>query len=152
MKKHCLLAVFSFATCLQAMSQDQLKPDSLQELYNKKKKTAKTLIISGSIGLGASIAMGVVAMAQVTEDVLVPIATLQGDIDENAGEGAAIASTVFFIGGAALLTAGLITNGKANKMQREGLVYLKPQAPPVALPGKNLPQQGFGIGVRLGRR
>lgn len=150
MKRSWLFAIVWLFISVQCLAQGEVKPDSAQQAYEQKKKTAKGMIIGGGVCLGASVALGVVAMAQVTEEVFVSPWTDQ-NINENAGEGAAIASTVLFIGGAALLTAGLIINGKANRMQRQGAVSLQPAAPPLYLAGRSVKQNGFSLAVRLGK-
>lgn len=150
MKKNLLcigLALFAFSMIHAQDSATRPNPD---EAYLKKKKTAKGLIIGGGVSLGASVALGVVAMAQVTEEVFVSPWTDQ-NFNENAGEGAAIASTVLFIGGAAMLTAGLIINGNANRMKREGAVTINPGAPPLLLAGRSFGQHGLSLRVKLGR-
>lgn len=151
MKKSWLLAVIWLATSLHSMAQEQMSADSLQQAYEKKKKTAKTLMIAGGVSMGAGIAMGVVAIAQVSTEVLVPVMTLQGNVNENAGEGAAIASAILGLGGTAMLVTGLIMNGHANNMRPAGTVYLRPVAPPIVAPGCHLPQSGITLGIRLSR-
>lgn len=151
MKKTGFLAILWLIASLHCLAQEQVTTDSLQQAYNKKKKTARTLMIAGGAGMGAGLVMGVIAMAQVTEEVFVPVVTLQGNVNENAGEGAAIACVVLGLGGTAMLVAGLITNGHANNMKRDGMVYLRPVAPPIVAPGIRLPQSGFTVGIRLAR-
>jgi hypothetical protein len=150
MKKYWLLAPLCALTCLQCLGQELTKTDSLQQSYEKKKKNANTLMLAGGISMGAGLAMGVVAAAQATEELFVSPWTDQ-NINENAGEGAAIAGAVLFWGGAALLTAGIITNGKANKMKREQLVFIKPVSPPIQLPKGSIQQQGISLSIRLSR-
>lgn len=91
MKKTWLLATLRIIASMHGVA--QIATDSLQPAYDKKMKNAKTLLIA----VGASVTMALIALAQVTEEVLCRQLPFQGDVNENAGADAAIASTVYFI-------------------------------------------------------
>jgi hypothetical protein len=119
--------------------------------HEKMRTTGNTLKIVGGVAmLGGLIAMTAGANEAVGSS-LSNVLTRQ-PVDENAGEGAAIAGGILFFGGVALLITGIVKTSKAKKMKAAAVVRFQPYAPPMKLtPKATIPQNGFTIGISIGK-
>ena len=119
--------------------------------YEKMRTTGNTLKIVGGVAmLGGLIAMTAganEAMGSSLSNVL-----SRQPVDENASQGAAIAGTVLFFGGIGMLVTGIVKTSKAKKMKAAAMVRFQPFAPPLLInPKATIGQQGFSLGIPLGR-
>jgi hypothetical protein len=119
--------------------------------HEKMRTTGNTLKIVGGVSmLGGLIAMTAGANEAVGSS-LSNVLTRQ-PVDQNAGEGAAIAGGILFFGGVALLITGIVKTSKAKKMKAAAMVRFQPYAPPLFFnPKATIAQQGFSLGIPLGR-
>lgn len=147
---------FCVAVCLLASSICSIAQDSLattkspEDIYHAKKKTAKGLIIGGSVAMGAGTILLMVATAQTTADVVYVMTLNEPQYTESANTNATIGA-VLFVGGTGALIAGLITNGKANKMKPKGVTFSN-SVPPVQIGMAQIPQAGISAYFPIGKR
>jgi hypothetical protein len=146
---------FCVAICLLAFAVSSFGQDSLastktpEDIYHAKKRTAKNLIIGGSVGMGAGAILLMVATAQATADVVYVMTLNEPQYTESANTNATVGAVLFF-GGTGVLIAGLITNGKANKMKPKGVTFSN-TAPPVQIGMAQIPQAGFTVKIPIGK-
>ncbi len=107
-------------------------------------------MIAGGAGMAAGITMIVVGFNQ-SSLVTINWGEEPAPESNHEGEGLMAAGGILFAGGTVALICGIVKNSKANKMKNEGLVYLRPTAPPVSIANANMQQQGITIGFRLNR-
>ncbi len=134
-----------------SFSQDSINPKlQEQDIYLAKKKAAKGMIIGGSVSMGVGIvAFGVSAAVATAEVVPVMFGAEPQNMEE--AETGAVIGTVLFFGGTGVLIAGLITNGKANKMLN-GNMTIRNDIIPVNIGNSQVAQPSISVQWRLPSR
>lgn len=147
----CVGAFIALFCSNYSFSQDSLSPTmQKQDSYLAKKKAAKGMIIGGSVSMGIGlIALGVSAVVATAEVIPVAFGAEPQNMEE--AETGAIIGTVLFFGGTGVLIAGLITNGKANKI-RDGKITIINQVPPLKMGNTQVIQTGIGLRWQLPSR
>jgi hypothetical protein len=147
----CALALIALLSSNFSFSQDSIySKKNEQDNYLAKKKTAKGMIIGGSVSMGVGIvALGVSAAVATAEAIPVAFGAEPQNMEE--AETGAVIGTVLFFGGTGVLIAGLITNGKANKMLN-GNMTIRNDIIPVNIGNSQLAQPAISLQWKLPSR